>query len=114
MKFMITFNHVDGEWDKLNPQEQQRHGTRLMDFISALESEKNSKLVFFKPVLEAKTIRMLADGSLSVNDGPYREISEQPGGYYVIEAESMDEAVQWAKRGRFMLGSNEVRQIVES
>ena len=38
---------------------------------------------------------------------------EQPGGYYIIEAETVDEAVEWAKKGRFIPGSNEVRQILD-
>ena len=33
-----------------------------------------------------------------VNDGPFAETKEQLGGFYVIEADSMDEAVDWAKQ----------------
>ena len=36
---------------------------------------------------------------------------EQVGGYYIIEADTLDEAVEWARRGRWLVGSNEVRQI---
>ena len=31
---------------------------------------------------------------------------------YIIEAESMEEAVVWAEKGRFMVGSNEIRQVL--
>ncbi len=113
MRFLITFNHIDGEWDRQTTEEQQRHGTLLREFMAELEAEQGARLVFFQPVEQAKTVRMHTDGSLEVTDGPYREGAEQPGGYYIIEAESMDEAVEWARRGRFLLGSNEVREIVE-
>ncbi len=113
MRFLITFNHIDGEWDRLAAEQQERHGTLLREFMAGLEAEKGAQLVFFQPVEQAKTVRMHPDGSIEVTDGPYREGAEQPGGYYIIEAESMDVAVEWARKGRFLLGSNEVREIVE-
>jgi hypothetical protein len=113
MKFMITFNHIDGEWEKLTPDERERHGSWLKEFMSALEAEKDTRLVFLRRVTEAKTVRRHAEGRLEVTDGPCRQLSEQPGGFYIIEAESMEEAVEWAKKGRFMVGSNEVREITD-
>jgi hypothetical protein len=53
------------------------------------------------------------DRRIEVTDGPYRPSPEQPGGFYIIEADSMEEAVDWAKKGRFMVGSNEVREIAD-
>lgn len=114
MKFMITFNHIDGEWDKLTAEQQQVHGGTLGELIAALKAEQNSDLTFFAPVEQAKTVRMHPDGQLAISDGPYLESSEQPGGYYIIEVDSIEEAVEWAKRGRFLVGSNEVRQIIEA
>jgi hypothetical protein len=48
-----------------------------------------------------------------MTSGPYSEHREYMGGAYVIEADSMDKAVEWARRGRFMVGANEVRQVFE-
>ncbi len=113
MRFLITFNHIEGEWDRLSPKERERHSTWLKEFMTALKTEKTAELVFFHPAAEGKTIRMHNDRKVDVSDGPYRPSSEQPGGYYIIEGDSMDVAIEWAKRGRFMIGSNEVRQIAE-
>ena len=44
----------------------------------------------------AKTIRHRAD-DLSVTDGPFAETAEQFGGFYLIEAAGMDEALELAK-----------------
>lgn len=63
------------------------------------------------PVAEATTVRKHPDGRIEVSDGPYAENDEQPGGYYIIEAESMQEAVEWGRRGRWLVGSNEAREI---
>ena len=111
MRFMITFNHIEGEWERLSPEDREEHGKWLERFVAELEAEKGAKLVFMAPIETRKTVRKNRDGSVEVKDGPYLESAEQPGGYYEIEAESMEEAVDWARRGRWLVGSNEVRQI---
>ena len=45
-----------------------------------------------RPVQDATTVR-LRNGNLSVTDGPFGETKEQLGGFYLIEAESLDRAV---------------------
>jgi hypothetical protein len=60
----------------------------------------------------ASTVRV-RDGEAVVTDGPFAETKEQLGGYYMIETESIDEALEWAARipvARF--GSIEVRPVV--
>ena len=49
------------------------------------------------PTTDATTVRVRADETL-VTDGPYAEVKEALGGYYVLECASMDEAVDWAAR----------------
>jgi hypothetical protein len=112
-KFMITFTHVDGGWDRLTPAQRQKHQVDLKEFVRALAEEKKSELVFLRPPAEAKTIRLDADGRYEVEEGTVAKSPEYAGGYYLIEAESLEEAVEWAKRGRFMPGANEVREIFD-
>jgi hypothetical protein len=45
----------------------------------------------------AKSVR-IREGKRLVTDGPFAEVREQLGGFYVIEAEDMDEALEWAAR----------------
>jgi hypothetical protein len=61
----------------------------------------------------ATTVRV-RQGKVSTTDGPYAETKEQLGGYYVIEARDMNEAVQVAARipGAW-IGCVEVRPIAE-
>jgi hypothetical protein len=65
------------------------------------------------PPAAATTVRV-RQGKLSTTDGPYAETKEQLGGYYVIEARDMGEAVQVAARipGAW-IGCVEVRPIAE-
>jgi hypothetical protein len=54
------------------------------------------------------------NGSLVVRDGPYAETREQFGGYFIIEADDMDEALKWAARcPAASWGTVEVRRIRE-
>jgi hypothetical protein len=55
-----------------------------------------------------------ADGKATVTDGPFAEAKEMIGGYWMIEAKSKDEAVQWASRCPAAAGDViEVRQVFE-
>lgn len=56
----------------------------------------------------------LQNGSLVVTDGPFAETKEQLGGYYIIEAADLDEAMQWARRNpELKRGTIEIRPIHE-
>jgi len=111
VQFMITFNHVAGVWERLSAEDREAHGEWLARFIAELSDEKGAKLVFLAPLDQRKTVRKHENGSLDVTDGPAISGSEQVGGYYIIDAESIEDAVEWAKKGRWLVGSNEVRQI---
>jgi hypothetical protein len=53
------------------------------------------------------------DGETLTTDGPFAETKEQLGGYYLIEVDSQEEAIEWASKipsARF--GKIEVRPLV--
>lgn len=61
----------------------------------------------------AKSVRR-RDGELTITDGPFAEVREQLGGFYVIDADSIDEAIEWAAGIPSVdVGTIEVRPIVE-
>jgi hypothetical protein len=64
-----------------------------------------------QPVHTATTVRV-RDGKLSTTDGPYAETKEQLGGYYLVEATDLNEAIQIASRiPGARVGAVEVRPI---
>lgn len=66
-----------------------------------------------QPTSTATTVRV-RNGQLSATDGPFAETREQLGGYYLIEARDLNEAIQVASRiPGARLGSIEVRPIQE-
>jgi hypothetical protein len=66
-----------------------------------------------QPTRNATTVRV-RNGRLSTTDGPFAETKEQLGGYYLIEANDLNEAIQIASRiPSAKIGSIEVRPIQE-
>ena len=66
-----------------------------------------------QPTQSATTVRMRS-GKLSTTDGPFAETKEQLGGYYLVEAKDLNEAIQVASRiPSARTGSIEVRPIQE-
>ncbi|HVV73765.1 MAG TPA: YciI family protein [Verrucomicrobiae bacterium] len=64
-------------------------------------------------VRTAATVRV-RDGKLNVNDGPFAETKEQLGGFFLIAARDLNEAIQVASKWpSARLGSIEVRPIEE-
>jgi hypothetical protein len=65
-----------------------------------------------QPVHTATTLRS-RNGKLSTTDGPFAETKEQLGGYYLIEAKDLNDAIQVASRiPSVKTGSIEVRPIM--
>ena len=64
------------------------------------------------PASNAKTVRKQPDGTVLVTDGPYIETKEHMGGFWILEAADMDEALAWARKGaKACRTAIEVREI---
>ena len=65
------------------------------------------------PVAMATSVRV-RDGKRLVTDGPFAETREQLGGYYLVEAKDLDEAISIAERvPPARVGTVEIRPIME-
>ena len=64
------------------------------------------------PAGKAKTVRKQPDGTVLVTDGPYTETKEHIGGFRILEAADMDEALAWASKGAISCdAAGEVREL---
>jgi hypothetical protein len=109
---MMSHNHE--AWDALGPAEREAIFAKLGRFRSALEADGKYVSSFgLQDPRTAKTVRQSTDGHQQVVDEPFSGTGEAMGGLYVIEADSLEEAVEWGRRGRFMAGANEVRQLAD-
>ena len=50
------------------------------------------------PASNAKTVRKQPDGTVRVTDGPYTEAKEHIGGFWILKAANLDEALQWGRK----------------
>ncbi len=66
-----------------------------------------------QPIEMATTVRV-RNGNLSTTDGPFAETKEQLGGFFLINARDLNEAIQVASKfPSVRLGSMEVRPVME-
>ncbi|MEB3414768.1 YciI family protein [Alteriqipengyuania sp. WL0013] len=60
----------------------------------------------------ATTLKYDGGGEPVLHDGPFAEMREELGGYYIVEAANLDEAVDWARKIPILgNGSVEVRPV---
>src|SRR5579862_9026440 len=65
------------------------------------------------PAANAKTVRKQSDGTVLVTDGPYLETKEHIGGFWILEAANMDEALAWTRKGAISCdAAGEVRELL--
>lgn len=114
MKYMILMTVRDEAWAELSSAEQEQIFERHTKVSRVLgESGKLLGSHRLRPVAEARTVRKMSNGRIELIDGPFCETKEAVGGYYLIDCDSIDEAIRWAERLRFMPGANEVRAVWE-
>ena len=66
-----------------------------------------------QPIATATTVRV-RDGKTQMTDGPFAETKEQLGGFYLVDAKDLDEAIAWgAKIPGAKWGSIEVRPVID-
>jgi len=65
------------------------------------------------PAANAKTVRKQPDGKAVVTDGPYTETKEHMGGFWILEAADLNEALTWAKKAAIACDvPGEVRELL--
>jgi hypothetical protein len=114
MQYLCLIYEDEKTWQKMPPAESEKI---LGDYHAYTESiRKSGHLVggnALQPTQTATTVRV-RQGKVGTTDGPFAETKEQLGGYYLLKARDLNEAIQLAARipgARF--GSIEVRPVME-
>jgi hypothetical protein len=132
MRYMLMLYADEKAGAQIPPDQMQKAMETLHTFEETLT--KAGAFVMTAPLArthDAKTLRMEGGdatyredgkggasfvndaGELKVHDGPYAETREQFGGFYIIEAADMDEALAWAKQcPAAQWGPVEVRALI--
>lgn len=112
MQYLLLIYLDESRWERLDDPEQQKIYQQYRDLIGELQNA--GKFLGgneLQPISTATTIRV-RNGRKSITDGPFAETKEQLGGYFLVEANNLDEAMDIAARiPSATTGSIEVRPV---
>lgn len=111
-EFILIFRHEDGG-KVAAPEQIQIWMKQTMDWLGGIAAQ--NKLVSNGNGLSFEDSKVVRHNNV-VTNGPFGEIKETIGGYVIVRAESVEEAVEFAKGSPVLQGegnSVEVRKIAE-
>ena len=113
MKYLLLIYNEENPaaWEAMSEAEQHALIGQYRE-VSSLPNTLGSNQL--QPVATATTVRV-SDGQALATDGPFAETKEVLGGYYLVEATDLDEAISIAAKipAAWNGGCVEVRPIVE-
>jgi hypothetical protein len=115
MRYMLMIWDREADWAAKTDAERQEvyrgHRQLVDDLQGAQQYLGSNELV---PASSATCVRT-RNGKVLLTDGPYAESAEQIGGYYLVEARDLDEAIRVAARIPVSpFATIEVRPVVSS
>ena len=114
MQYILLIYGDEKAWNDAGPDAQGEMMAGYNEFGQWLRS--SGRFVAgeaLHPTMQATTVRV-RDGQTMTTDGPFAETKEQLGGFYLIEAENLDQAIEAAaKIPGARDGSVEIRPIVD-
>lgn len=111
MKYMLLIYGTDEAWEAAGREECYHESTQLAHDLKARGQYLGASPLH--SVTTATSVRV-RDGKRLVTDGPFAETREQLGGYYLVDAPNLDDAIDIAARiPGARVGTVEVRPIYE-
>jgi len=108
-EFMLIFRHQDGT-KIASPEQMQIWMKQTMDWIGGIAAQNKFVEGNGLPFADARVVH---HGNV-VTNGPFGEIKETLGGYIIVKADSVEEAVEFAKGSPVLAGDGntvEVRRL---
>lgn len=109
-EFILIFRHEDGK--KASPEQIQIWMKQTMDWIGGIAAQNKFSGGNGLPFEDSRVVR----SNNMVTNGPFGDIKETIGGYIIVKASSVEEAVEFAKGCPVLKGegnSVEVRKIAK-
>ncbi len=97
MKFLVAIHHAD-DYDAMLVEDAEMH--KVIDDLNDEMVAAGIRLFVggLHHVRGAKSIRTETGEKTIVTDGPYLDTREHVGGFWVLEAADLDEAVEWGRK----------------
>ena len=113
MQYLLLINDEETVWDSMPEDERNAIFAEYGQYTESLQSR--GILVGANQLQpgETATVVHVRDGETLTTDGPFAETKEVLGGYYLIDVDTLDEALEWgAKIPGASYGTIEVRPVV--
>ncbi len=95
-QFLVAIHLPDSYDPSLEDAEKVRDVHALNEELDAAGARVLARGL--EPASMAKSLRMQPNGEVIITDGPYTETKEHIGGFWILEAADMDEALAWARK----------------
>jgi hypothetical protein len=114
MRYLMLIYEREAEWLSMSEEDQGKVFGEYMAFGQSIRTSGNYiGGEALQPTASATTVRV-RDGRTKATDGPFAETKEQLGGFYLVEAKDLDEAIGIASRiPGARVGSVEVRPVID-
>lgn len=112
MRYMMLIYDNEASFENMSPETEATIYQEYTDFGNLLkERGLANEGEALQPTTTATTIQV-REGKILSTDGPFAETKEQLGGYYILDCENLDEAIELAaKIPGAKTGSVEIRPI---
>jgi hypothetical protein len=98
--------------DNFDPSTMDEATVHAIDVLNDELIAAGARLLAVAPASQAKSLQTQPNGELLITDGPYLEAKEHVGGFWILEAADMDEALAWARKAAIAFPvSGELREI---
>jgi hypothetical protein len=113
MQYLLLIYSQESEWAKHGAGEREKMLQEYGEFTRSIAQSGHYKGGNELDTTSKATTVRVRDGKRVVTDGPFAETKEQLGGYYLVDAKDLDEAIGIAARiPSVRMGSIEVRPII--
>ena len=114
MKYLCMVIVDEAKLHALSEHESQALDDESLEYDDVLRARQHFVAAQALDSVSAATTLRIRNGKLSVTDGPFAETNEQVGGFILIDAKDLNEAIQLASRiPAIRFGAVEVRPIKE-
>lgn len=114
MQYMLIFNETPADFAKRDdPAEASAYWGAWQAYVGALNASGHVVSGNGLQPPHAATHLRVRNGERHVQDGPFADVREHLGGYFIIDVDSLDAALEWAARSpSATYGSVEIRPVL--
>jgi len=113
MQFMLALIAEERNWEDVTPDEVEKNLAEMGQFNAELtEAGAMVTGAGLQERATGTTVHYSETDEPVVTDGPFAETKEQLAGFWIVEFESADEALEWARKIPLESGHVEIRPLV--